>query len=269
LDCTTVVPELSGSEFFGHERGAFTNAVASREGVFATADGGTLFLDEVGELSLPMQASLLRIVQERTYKPVGGNHWKRSDFRLVCATNRDLLAEESRGAFRRDFYFRIAGTHMRVPPLCERREDIPLLVEHFLRSLCPGGDAPTVDPLVRDYLQVREYPGNVRELRHLVARLVGRYVGQGPITVGHLPEEERPNLCETMTGDWRRHLKTAVRHAMLLGVTLREFSGGASQAAIETAINDEGGNLQRAAKRLGVTDRALQMRRAACRDVAS
>jgi len=184
----------------------------------------------------------------------------------VCATNRDLLVEESRGAFRRDFYFRIAGAHMRVPTLCERREDIPLLVEHFLRPLCPGGKAPVIDPFVSDYLQVREYPGNVRELRHLVARMAAQYVGDGPITVGHLPEDERARVAEVLGGDWRHHLKTAVRHAMLRGLTLREISGGASEIAIETAISDEGGSLQRAARRLGVTGRALQLRRAAGRD---
>jgi transcriptional regulator with GAF, ATPase, and Fis domain len=109
LDCTTVVPELSGSEFFGHERGAFTGAVGTREGAFALADGGTLFLDEVGELPLPLQGQLLRVVQERMYKRVGGNHWHRTEFRLVCATNKDLPREVERDAFRSDFYYRIAN----------------------------------------------------------------------------------------------------------------------------------------------------------------
>jgi transcriptional regulator with GAF, ATPase, and Fis domain len=127
LDCTTVVPELSGSEFFGHERGAFTGAVATREGAFALADGGTLFLDEVGDLPLPLQGQLLRVVQERMYKRIGGNHWHRAEFRLVCATNRDLPHEVERAAFRSDFYYRIANWPCRLPPLCERREDILLL----------------------------------------------------------------------------------------------------------------------------------------------
>src|SRR5215468_679021 len=109
LDCTTVVPELSGSEFFGHERGAFTHAVTARDGAFALAENGTLFLDEVGELPLTLQAELLRMVQERTYKRVGGNSWKKVDFRLVCATNRNLQEEKERGVFRLDFYHRIAS----------------------------------------------------------------------------------------------------------------------------------------------------------------
>ncbi|HYT59798.1 MAG TPA: sigma-54 factor interaction domain-containing protein [Haliangiales bacterium] len=109
LDCTTVVPELSGSEFFGHERGAFTHAVASRDGAFGLADGGSLFLDEVGELPLSLQAELLRIVQERTYKRIGSNVWKSVNFRLICATNRNLEEEKARGTFRLDFYHRIAS----------------------------------------------------------------------------------------------------------------------------------------------------------------
>src|SRR4029450_8247587 len=123
VDCTTIVPELSGSELFGHERGAFTGAVGTREGAFALADGGTLFLDEVGELPLPLQGQLLRVVQARMYKRVGGNHWHRTEFRLVCATNRDLAREVERDAFRSDFYYRIANWPCRLPPLGERRGD--------------------------------------------------------------------------------------------------------------------------------------------------
>ena len=124
LDCTTIAPELSGSEFFGHERGAFTGAVAARDGAFALADGGTLFLDEVGELPPPLQAELLRVIQEHTYKRVGSNTWQTTRFRLVCATNRDLLEEVARGRFRQDLYYRIAGWSRRLPPLRERPEDI-------------------------------------------------------------------------------------------------------------------------------------------------
>ena len=131
LDCTTVSPELAGSEFFGHERGAFTTAVAAREGAFALADRGTLFLDEVGELPLALQAELLRVIQERVYKRVGSNTWKQVNFRLICATNRNLLEEEARGAFRRDFYYRIASWTCALPPLRARREDILPLTRHF------------------------------------------------------------------------------------------------------------------------------------------
>jgi transcriptional regulator with GAF, ATPase, and Fis domain len=214
LDCTTVVPELSGSEFFGHERGAFTHAVAARDGAFALADGGTLFLDEVGELPLSLQAELLRVVQERTYKRVGSNTWQQVNFRLVCATNRDLLTEEAQGRFRRDLYFRIASWTCRLPALRERREDVLSLARHFLREVFHAGAVPGFDPAVRDYVLVRDYPGNVRELRQLVHRLAKRHVGEGPITLGDLPEDERRPATQTMQADWRDgDLMRAVRRA--------------------------------------------------------
>lgn len=124
LDCTTVVQDLSGSEFFGHERGAFTGASGPREGAFSLANGGSLFLDEVGELPLRLQAELLRVVQEKSYKKVGSNIWQKTNFRLICATNRDLAKEESQGNFRKDFFYRIASWVCKLPPLRERREDI-------------------------------------------------------------------------------------------------------------------------------------------------
>ncbi len=138
LDCTTIVPSLAGSEFFGHERGAFTGALAARDGAVAVANGGTLFLDEIGELPTQLQAELLRVVQEGTYKRVGSNVWQSTRFRLVSATHRDLQEEISEGRFRHDFYYRIAAWSCRLPPLRERREDIPLLVERFLAERYQG-----------------------------------------------------------------------------------------------------------------------------------
>ena len=267
LDCTTVVPELSGSEFFGHERGAFTHAVSTRQGAFELADGGTLFLDEVGELPLPLQAELLRVVQERTYKPVGSNVWKNANFRLVCATNRDLVAEQERGAFRRDFYHRIASWTCELPPLSERREDILPLARRFLEQALGTPEPPELESALRDYLQLRNYPGNVRELRQLVRRIAHRHLGRGPITVGDVPEDEIPRAAAGLAGDWREAgLERTIRHAQALGVTLREIGTGAAEVAIRVALEDSAGNLQRAARKLGVTDRALQMRRAAERD---
>jgi transcriptional regulator with GAF, ATPase, and Fis domain len=178
VDCTTIVPELSGSEFFGHERGAFTGAASSREVAFALADGGTLFLDEIGELPLQLQAQLLRVIQEKSYKRVGGNTWHRTDFRLVCATNRDLSIEVSQGRFRRDLYDRISTEIINLPPLRDRTEDILPLVNHFLKCRFSESDCailPELDDSVRDYLVARSYPGNVRELKHLVERMVIRY----------------------------------------------------------------------------------------------
>jgi transcriptional regulator with GAF, ATPase, and Fis domain len=269
LDCTTIVPELSGSELFGHERGSFTSAVATREGAFALADGGTLFLDEVGELPLRIQAELLRVVQEGTYKRVGSNAWQRTRFRLVCATHRNLLGELEEGRFRRDFYYRIAAWTCRLPPLRERREDIEPLVRHFLREhYCqetPGEEAPEIDPDVMDLLLSRDYPGNVRDLRQLVGRIVHRHVGRGPITIGEVPEEERPQREGWEPPRERNGFDGAIRESLARGLSLKEIGNVATDAAVRLAIEEEGGNLRRAAERLGVTDRALQMRRAAQR----
>ena len=263
LDCTTVVPELSGSEFFGHERGAFTGAVGVRDGAFALADGGTLFLDEIGELPPVLQAQLLRAVQERTYKRVGGNSWQQSNFRLVCATNRDLQEEVARGRFRADFYYRIASVTCRVPPLRDRPEDVVPLFLHFLGQFLPGRPVPELDGTVRDFLLRRAYPGNVRDLRQLAARIAYRHVGEGAITLGDLPEDERPMDGMESAGGWPDDaLECSLRRALAHGLGLKEIGRLASETAIRIAVGDEAGNLQRAAQRLGVTDRALQMRKA-------
>jgi len=265
LDCTTVVPTLSGSEFFGHERGAFTGAVVARDGAFAAADGGTLFLDEIGDLPLQLQAELLRVTQEGMYKRVGSNVWRKTSFRLLCATNRDLLQEASDGHFRKDLYYRIAAWHCHLPSLRERAGDIPLLIRHFLNDARPGDETPTLDEAVAELLLTRAYPGNVRELRHLVARIGGRHEGPGPITVGDVPPEERPTV------DWRgaawhdEGFEERIRQALARGVTLRELSRVVSEIAIRIAVAEEG-SLRRAANRLGVTDRALQLRKASGRN---
>jgi transcriptional regulator with GAF, ATPase, and Fis domain len=263
-DCTTIVPEFSGSELFGHERGAFTGAVSARDGAFALAHHGTLFLDEVGELPPALQAQLLRAIQEKIYKRVGGNTWQQTDFRLVCATNRDLLADVKSGVFRSDLYYRIASWVVKPPPLKDRREDILPLTRHFLASLELDDGPVECDLAVAEYLQSREYPGNVRELRQLVMRMGQRHVGPGPITVGDLPAEEWPTIQQAAGRQWPdAEFHEAVRRGLESGAALREISHAASEAAIQIAVQQEQGNLQKAAKRLGVTDRALQLRRAA------
>lgn len=262
VDCTTIVPELSGSEFFGHERGAFTGAVGLRDGAFALANGGSLFLDEVGELPPALQAQLLRVIQEKTYRRVGGNQWHRTEFRLIGATNRDLPQEVLESHFRSDLYHRIAMCVCRLPPLSQRPDDILPLTRHFLAALRPSEDPPPLDDGVRDHLQRRTYPGNVRELKQLVTRISQRHVGDGPITLGDLPQEEKSSH-RSLSNDWRSEsFENAVRHALTLGVGLKEIGQAATDAAIRIAVGDEAGNLQRAAQKLGVTDRALQMRRA-------
>ena len=266
LDCTTVVPELSGSEFFGHEKGAFTNAVGTREGAFALAHRGTLFLDEVGELPLGLQAELLRVVQERSFKRVGSNTWQQTEFRLVCATNRDLRAEEARGNFRLDFFHRIASSRCHLPPLRERREDILPLARCFLRDEVK--DAPELDFAVdvQDLLMTRDYPGNVRELRQLVRRIARRHTGPGPITAGAVPEEDRTATLELLNRDWREgDFQNAIRRALAAGMGLQAIKDQTVETVIEMALHDSVGNNRRAALKLGVTDRALQMRRASRR----
>ena len=262
-DCSTIVPELSGSEFFGHERGAFTGAIAARKGAFALADSGTLFLDEVGELPLNLQAELLRVIQERTYKRVGGNSWLKTNFRLVCATNRNLFEEQSKNRFRRDFYYRIASWTCHLPQLSERRSDILVLAKYFIEQLRPD-DPPELDDAVRQYLLQREYPGNVRDLKQVVTRMIQHHVGPGAITVGDIPELDRP-ACDKSDHRYEVELEAAIRTAVTLGASLKEIERAAGNLAERIVIDEEEGNLQRAAVRLGVSDRALQIRRASRR----
>jgi transcriptional regulator with GAF, ATPase, and Fis domain len=260
VDCATVVAELSGSEFFGHERGAFTGAASARDGAFALAEGGTLLLDEVGELPLALQAQLLRVIQERTFKRVGANVWQRIDFRLVCATNRDLVEEVAHGRFRSDLYHRIAASSCRLPSLRERAADILPLSQHFLRMLLPEVE-PAFDATVQEFLLQRAYPGNVRELRQLVTRMGKRHVGNGRITVGDIPPDELARADGL--GCWPdAAFEAAVARALTLGIGLKEIARAATETAIRLALRNESGSLQRAARRLGVTDRALQIRRA-------
>jgi DNA-binding NtrC family response regulator len=262
LDCTTIVPELSGSELFGHERGAFTGAIAARDGAFALANQGTLFLDEVGELPLGLQVQLLRVLEEKTYKRVGSNAWRQTDFRLICATNRDLQFEEAQGRFRRDLYYRIATWEIELPPLCERVEDIIPLVRHFIQQACPGQEPPELDESVQKYFLTREYPGNVRDLKNLVHRIIARYTGSGPITIGNIPSGDRlvtkfgpQSWCDSTT-------ERTIRRAVTAGAGLKEIKRAIEEMAIQIAVEDKNGNLKHAAEKLGVTDRTLQKWRA-------
>jgi transcriptional regulator with GAF, ATPase, and Fis domain len=262
LDCTTIAQELSGSEFFGHERGAFTNAVASRDGAFALADGGTLFLDEVGELPVRLQKELLRVIQEHTYKKVGSNTWLPTRFRLVCATNRELTEEVGRRTFRRDLYHRIATWIIHLPALRDRREDILPLTRHFLGEIFKENGVPELDPAVRDCLICKDYPGNVRDLRNLVLRIGHRHVGSGPITVGEIPTADRPALGQ-VTKDWRNdNFVESIRRALAGGANLEAIKSAAAETAYEVALKEEADDAKRAAIRLGVSLRAVQAKRA-------
>ncbi len=261
VDCGALVRELSGSEFFGHERGAFTGAYTARDGAFALADGATLLLDEIGDIPLSLQPQILRCIQERTYKRLGSNVWQKTNFRLVSATNRDLGRQIEGGTFRLDLYYRIAGCVFQTPPLRERRQDILPLVAHFLRKLL-GREPPGLAPHLRDYLMNRDYPGNVRELYQLMQRISARYSSSGPITVGDLPEEDRP-VGGTFRRAWpNERFEMSIAEAVMLGTSLKQISQVTAQTAMRVAVESERGNIKRAATQLGITDRAIQIRRA-------
>ena len=276
VDCTTLSRELMGSELFGHERGAFTGAIAAHDGAIAQADRGTLFLDEIGDLDLPLQAQLLRVIQERSFKRVGSNIWQQADFRLICATNRDLEHDVSEGRFRADLYYRIADRSLRLPPLRERRDDILPLAIHFWRMAGTTDDNPNpnFDVALRHFLMTRDYPGNVRDLQRIVLALRGHHAGGDIVSIGALPESERPSFAMMDVNDQERvevsscdpwnnpGFVNTIEAAIARGIGLKEIGRAASSAAIRIALEHEDGNLQRAARRLGVTDRALQMRRA-------
>jgi DNA-binding NtrC family response regulator len=186
LNCGAVAKDLVESELFGHEKGAFTGAIASRKGRFELADSGTLLLDEIGDMPMPMQTKLLRVLQEGQFERVGGTRSIEVDVRVLAATNRDLAAMVAEGTFREDLYYRLNVLTLRVPPLRERREDIPQLVEHFTR---PGakGDTLAFTPEALSALAYYEYPGNVRELQNLVERMAILHAGE-PITAQHVQE---------------------------------------------------------------------------------
>jgi len=159
------------SELFGYEKGAFTGATKSKAGLFQAANGGTIFLDEIGELPLEMQAKLLRVLQEKEVRPVGSNDKINVDVRVIAATNRDLEAAYRAGTFRKDLYFRLNVVTVHLPPLRERRSDIPMLVHHFLNRYAPGTHLPITPAAMKSLLQY-DWPGNVRELENCIARAV-------------------------------------------------------------------------------------------------
>ena len=171
VDCGAIPPTLIESELFGHEKGAFTGATATRRGVFEAAAGGTVFLDEIGELPLEMQPKLLRALEDRVVRRVGGNEVVRLDVRVIAATNRDLRQEVNRGRFRTDLLYRLNTVRLRVPPLRERRDDIGVLAGHFWTQFANDPQAAPPAELLIDWLR-RDWPGNVRELRSAVERAV-------------------------------------------------------------------------------------------------
>ena len=191
VHCGALTESLLESELFGHEKGAFTGAMYNRKGRFEMADNGTIFLDEIATISMKMQIDLLRVLESKKFVRVGGNKEISSDFRVICATNRDLKGMVEKGIFREDLYYRLNVVNIHVPPLRERIEDIPLLVEYFIKKYCTSMNRPpvTIDSAALSRLEEFSFPGNVRELENMIERAI--VVGNGKkISLKDLPLEK-------------------------------------------------------------------------------
>ncbi len=243
VNCAALSETLIESELFGHERGAFTGATQRRIGRFEQADGGTLFLDEIGDVSPAVQVKLLRLIQEGEFQRVGGNQTLRADVRLISATHQDLESKIASGAFREDLYYRLNVVSLSIPPLRERRADIPPLVDHFVtrfarenRKALKGVSREAMDQLVK-----YDYPGNVRELENIIERAVVLARGE-LITTEELPFGRRQAGEESAAV--RQSLRQALEHL--------------ERRMIAEALEEAGGNQSRAAQRLGLSERMLR-----------
>ncbi len=220
IDCSAMVGPLMESELFGHAKGAFTGAQANKLGLVEAATGGTAFFDEIGELPLDLQSKLLRLLQEKEYRPVGSVNSRKADFRVVAATNRDLAKEVEKGTFRRDLFYRLNVVTVRLAPLRERREDIPTLVSHFLGTH-GGKHQLAADAL--DTLLAYDWPGNVRELENGIQHMVA--VNSGPyITIRDLP---------TSVQNFAHHREQRQARAASAGVGAGIGVGGSSAPMVE------------------------------------
>ncbi|MER3429102.1 MAG: DNA-binding response regulator [Pyrinomonas sp.] len=248
VNCAAINENLLESELFGHEKGAFTGAHAEKKGLFEVANHGTLFLDEIGELDIGLQAKLLRALQEREIRRVGGTRPIKVDVRVVAATNRDLRAMVQDGRFRDDLYYRINVLSIDVPPLRERREDIPVLIDYFLRkhtrntSRLVRGLTPEARRLMLDY----SWPGNVRQLESAIERAILLSEGD-QITVEDLPLEVRQEMRPTSEGIFKLPPE---------GISFEEVERDLILQAMERTDY----NITKAAKLLGITFRTLQYR---------
>jgi len=242
VNCSAIPETILEAELFGHEKGAFTGATARKDGRFEKAGGGTLFLDEVGELTPAVQVKLLRVLQEGEFEPLGGST-KQADVRLVAATNRDLQAEVEAGRFREDLYYRLNVIALTAPPLRARREDVPLLVDHFLGSYCARNSRArlTVDPEVQSRLQEYAWPGNVRELENAMER-AAVLCRTAALTLEDLPE--------------------SIQNAPVLAPDSLAFGVGTPLAEVEKRLIREtlrhtGGDKTVAAQLLGISARTI------------
>ena len=253
INCAGIPENLIESELFGHRKGAFTGAVADKEGLFDVADGGTVFLDEVGELSPLIQVKLLRVIQERTFTAVGGIDVKTVDVRFISATNKDLEQEVIRNNFREDLYFRLNVIPIAIPPLREREGDLPLLAQHFLEkfSLQMGKDIKKISTYAMDILSHYSFPGNVRELENIVERSVALEASN------IILPESLALSCLRGEDDERKHEKTDLGQS---GFQLDNVMGEIERGYLSQALKMANGSRQRAAELLGITLRSLRYR---------
>jgi transcriptional regulator with PAS, ATPase and Fis domain len=244
VNCGAIPAELLESEMFGHERGAFTGAVGTRMGLFQLANGGTIFLDEIGEMTAPLQVKLLRVLQEREIRPVGADRTVKVDVRVIAASNRDLNVEVEKGRFREDLFYRLQVIPIVVPPLRERRSDIPVLVQHFLdkhNQQRPAQPCKIADDAMV-HLWEYDWPGNVRELENLIERMV-ILNDDGVIRVENLP----PNI-RSFISDKKIPRPTLTEEGIDLNQAVEEFE----YRLIDEALRRTKGNKQAAARLLGL-----------------
>ena len=247
VNCGAIPSELMESEFFGHRKGSFTGAVADKPGLFQAAAGGTLFLDEVADLPLAMQVKLLRAIQEKAVRPVGTQQEEAVNVRLLCATHKDLALEVAEGRFRQDLFYRLNVIELRVPPLRERREDIPLLTQHILKQLArrASADVPTVHPECMDMLSNYRFPGNVRELENILERAF-TLCDHDTISAKDIQLSAAP-----IPGD-----DTDLTQID----SLEDFLDDIERKALTQALEETRWNKTAAARRLGLTFRSLRYR---------
>ncbi|MEZ5063277.1 MAG: sigma-54 dependent transcriptional regulator [bacterium] len=256
INCAAIPEELIESELFGHERGAFTGATQRREGKFEAADGGTLLLDEIGDMSPTVQAKVLRVLEEGRFERVGGTKSIDVDVRILAATNKELPEAVKRGEFREDLFFRLNVVPIRVPALRERRDDIPLLVEHFLQLYCEREDRPPVEiaPEVLEGLAAHDWPGNVRELRNTLERMVilsdGLRLGREDLPTGLGPAT---SLASAAPGAGPGTADGATALGGILDLpSFSEFQDAAERAYLAHHLARNHWNVQRTAKELAM-----------------
>ncbi len=247
LNCAALPETLLESELFGHEKGAFTGAVGRRPGRFELADGGTIFLDEISEMTPATQAKLLRVLQEREFEPLGSTKTVRVDIRIIAASNRILLDEVKKGKFREDLFYRLNVVPINLPPLRERREDIPLLIEHFLKIYNDknGRNLLGFHPRALDALMRYSWPGNIRELENIVERAVILTRDD------YVPFSELPETIREATGD---PLSQEIREGIRPGMTIKEME----RELIIKTLEENDANRTHTSKVLGITRRTLQ-----------